>query len=190
MPRVQHVHHERDAHGAAGRSDAARPITGQRGAEVLVRHAREFSDGRVAPSRIPVAGQVCEIDRPAAGTARPAVYPDPIQIRQAGLAWRRARPRERCPRQRVDERRLSDIRPTDERDVRDSIFRNRVAADRTDDEPRVDDFQCDTAVESAATGLSTAGGVKIHSRPQYHGAYVAIWTMLPKSQSSRYSSDG
>jgi phosphate transport system permease protein len=28
-------------------------------------------------------------------------------------------------------------------------------------------------------GLSTAGGVKIHSRPQYHGAYVAIWTMLP-----------
>src|SRR6187200_2293005 len=27
--------------------------------------------------------------------------------------------------------------------------------------------------------LASAGGVKVHSRPQYHGAYVAIWTMLP-----------
>jgi len=28
-------------------------------------------------------------------------------------------------------------------------------------------------------GLATPGGVKVHSRPQYHGAYVAIWAMLP-----------
>ncbi len=26
---------------------------------------------------------------------------------------------------------------------------------------------------------TTAGGVKVHSRPQYHGAYVAIWAMVP-----------
>lgn len=32
---------------------------------------------------------------------------------------------------------------------------------------------------SRSRGLATAGGVKIHSRPQYHGSYVAIWAMLP-----------
>jgi phosphate transport system permease protein len=28
-------------------------------------------------------------------------------------------------------------------------------------------------------GLATVNGVKVHSRPQYHGTYVAIWTMVP-----------
>lgn len=26
---------------------------------------------------------------------------------------------------------------------------------------------------------TTAGGINVHSRPQYHGSYVAIWAMLP-----------
>lgn len=28
-------------------------------------------------------------------------------------------------------------------------------------------------------GLATVNGVKVHSRPQYHGTYVAIWAMVP-----------
>lgn len=32
---------------------------------------------------------------------------------------------------------------------------------------------------SRSRGLATTNGVKVHSRPHYHGAYVAIWTMLP-----------
>ena len=32
---------------------------------------------------------------------------------------------------------------------------------------------------SRGRGLASANGVKVHSRPQYHGAYVAIWAMLP-----------
>ena len=27
--------------------------------------------------------------------------------------------------------------------------------------------------------LAMAGGVKVHSRPQYHASYVAIWTLVP-----------
>ncbi|MCR6669952.1 phosphate ABC transporter permease subunit PstC [Devosia ginsengisoli] len=32
---------------------------------------------------------------------------------------------------------------------------------------------------SRSRGLVTADGVKIHSRPQYHGSFVAIWAMVP-----------
>ncbi|RYE52822.1 MAG: phosphate ABC transporter permease subunit PstC, partial [Hyphomicrobiales bacterium] len=32
---------------------------------------------------------------------------------------------------------------------------------------------------SRSRGLATANGVKVHSRPQYHGSYVAIWAMIP-----------
>src|SRR5690606_18925662 len=32
---------------------------------------------------------------------------------------------------------------------------------------------------SRSRGLVTAHGVKIHSRPQYHGSFVAIWAMVP-----------
>jgi phosphate transport system permease protein len=32
---------------------------------------------------------------------------------------------------------------------------------------------------SRSRGLATADGVKVHSRSQYHGSYVAIWAMLP-----------
>ncbi|SEQ04326.1 phosphate ABC transporter membrane protein 1, PhoT family [Devosia sp. YR412] len=32
---------------------------------------------------------------------------------------------------------------------------------------------------SRSRNLVTAEGVKVHSRPQYHGSYVAIWAMLP-----------
>lgn len=32
---------------------------------------------------------------------------------------------------------------------------------------------------SKSRGLVTANGVKVHSRPQYHGAYTAIWAMVP-----------
>jgi phosphate transport system permease protein len=32
---------------------------------------------------------------------------------------------------------------------------------------------------SRSRALATTNGVKVHSRPQYHAAYVAIWTMLP-----------
>ena len=32
---------------------------------------------------------------------------------------------------------------------------------------------------SRSRGLATTSGVKVHSRSQYHGAYVAIWAMLP-----------
>ena len=32
---------------------------------------------------------------------------------------------------------------------------------------------------SRSRNLATANGVKVHSRPQYHGSLVAIWTMLP-----------
>lgn len=32
---------------------------------------------------------------------------------------------------------------------------------------------------SRSRGLATADGVKVHSRPQYHGSYVAIWTLVP-----------
>ena len=31
---------------------------------------------------------------------------------------------------------------------------------------------------SRARGLATADGVKVHSRPTYHGAYVAIWALV------------
>ena len=32
---------------------------------------------------------------------------------------------------------------------------------------------------SKSRALVTADGVKVHSRPQYHASYVAIWTMIP-----------
>ncbi|MDB5622188.1 MAG: pstC [Devosia sp.] len=32
---------------------------------------------------------------------------------------------------------------------------------------------------SRSRALATVGGPKVHSRPQYHGSYVAIWTMMP-----------
>ncbi|MBU1304019.1 MAG: phosphate ABC transporter permease subunit PstC [Alphaproteobacteria bacterium] len=32
---------------------------------------------------------------------------------------------------------------------------------------------------SRSRGLVTSAGVKVHSRPQYHGSYVAIWALLP-----------
>ena len=32
---------------------------------------------------------------------------------------------------------------------------------------------------SRSRGLATADGVKVHSRPQYHGSYVAIWALVP-----------
>ncbi len=32
---------------------------------------------------------------------------------------------------------------------------------------------------SKSRGLATANGVKVHSRPQYHGSYSALWTMIP-----------
>lgn len=32
---------------------------------------------------------------------------------------------------------------------------------------------------SRSRNLVTASGVNVHSRPQYHGSYVAIWAMLP-----------
>jgi phosphate transport system permease protein len=32
---------------------------------------------------------------------------------------------------------------------------------------------------SRSRGLAIANGVKIHSRPQYHGSYVAIWALIP-----------
>ena len=32
---------------------------------------------------------------------------------------------------------------------------------------------------SKSRALATAGGVKVHSRPQYHGSFSAIWTMVP-----------
>ena len=32
---------------------------------------------------------------------------------------------------------------------------------------------------SRSRNLATANGVKVHSRPQYHGSYVAIWTLVP-----------
>jgi len=32
---------------------------------------------------------------------------------------------------------------------------------------------------SRSRALATANGVKVHSRPQYHGSYVAIWAMIP-----------
>ena len=32
---------------------------------------------------------------------------------------------------------------------------------------------------SRSRQLAAAEGIKVHSRPQYHGSYVAIWTMVP-----------
>jgi len=32
---------------------------------------------------------------------------------------------------------------------------------------------------SKSRNLATASGVKVHSRPQYHGSYSVIWTMIP-----------
>lgn len=32
---------------------------------------------------------------------------------------------------------------------------------------------------SKSRALVTAAGVKVHSRPQYHGSFVAVWAMLP-----------
>ncbi|WP_172123713.1 MULTISPECIES: phosphate ABC transporter permease subunit PstC [unclassified Devosia] len=32
---------------------------------------------------------------------------------------------------------------------------------------------------SRSRALATTSGQKVHSRPQYHGAYTAIWTMIP-----------
>jgi len=32
---------------------------------------------------------------------------------------------------------------------------------------------------SRSRALVTTGGQKVHSRPQYHGAYTALWTMIP-----------
>lgn len=32
---------------------------------------------------------------------------------------------------------------------------------------------------SKSRNLATANGVKVHSRPQYHGSYVAIWALVP-----------
>ena len=32
---------------------------------------------------------------------------------------------------------------------------------------------------SRSRALATQSGVKVHSRPQYHGSYVAIWAMIP-----------
>jgi phosphate transport system permease protein len=32
---------------------------------------------------------------------------------------------------------------------------------------------------SRSRALATTSGVKVHSRPQYHGSYVAIWTLIP-----------
>jgi phosphate transport system permease protein len=32
---------------------------------------------------------------------------------------------------------------------------------------------------SRSRSLATADGVKVHSRPQYHGSYVAIWALVP-----------
>nr|WP_295891136.1 phosphate ABC transporter permease subunit PstC [uncultured Devosia sp.] len=32
---------------------------------------------------------------------------------------------------------------------------------------------------SRSRGLATSDGVKVHSRPQYHGSYVAIWALVP-----------
>lgn len=32
---------------------------------------------------------------------------------------------------------------------------------------------------SRARGLATADGVKVHSRPAYHGAFVALWALVP-----------
>ncbi|MBD8064071.1 phosphate ABC transporter permease subunit PstC [Devosia sp. PTR5] len=32
---------------------------------------------------------------------------------------------------------------------------------------------------SRGRGLATVGGTRVHSRPQYHGSFVAVWTMIP-----------
>ena len=32
---------------------------------------------------------------------------------------------------------------------------------------------------SRSRALATPDGVKVHSRPQYHGSFVAIWAMVP-----------
>ena len=32
---------------------------------------------------------------------------------------------------------------------------------------------------SRSRALTTTNGVKVHSRPQYHGSYVAIWALVP-----------
>ena len=32
---------------------------------------------------------------------------------------------------------------------------------------------------SRSRALATSNGVKVHSRPQYHGSFVAIWAMVP-----------
>ena len=32
---------------------------------------------------------------------------------------------------------------------------------------------------SKSRSLASANGVKVHSRPQYHGALVAIWALVP-----------
>jgi hypothetical protein len=143
MPRVHDVDDERDA---------------RRAGEIRLRHPREFIDGLRAAPGVAVAGQIGEIYRPPAGTARTAFRGDPIQVRQAGLARRRTRPRELRARQRVDERRLADVRAADERDVRETVFRDRVGVRGARDELRVEDLQCDTDGCSPVTAaVSTAG---------------------------------
>ena len=70
------------------------------------------------------AGPRC---RRTTGRARPRrPRRDPIEVREPGLARRRAGARDLRPAQRVDQARLPDIRPAGHRDLREPVVRDAV----------------------------------------------------------------
>src|SRR5262249_16306293 len=77
-----------------------------------------------AAARVAVPREIDEIHAPPARSAGPGFERDPVDVRQACLAGRRARPRDLRTRQRVDETRFSDVRAADERNLRQAVARH------------------------------------------------------------------
>ena len=91
--------------------------------EVRFRHRPQFVRRLRAAPRVAVARQVHEVQGPPPRAPRASLEPDPIEVRQPGLAGRRARARDLRPAQRVDQGRLADIRPAGQRDLRETVVR-------------------------------------------------------------------
>jgi len=121
MPRVDQVE---DAGNASTRR------------EVRLGDRPQLRDRLTAASRIAVTRQIGEMDAPASGASAASIELEAVQVRQPGLAGRRARARQGALLgERIDERRLPDVRSAHERDVRHIVARYTVRGRCTRDEP-------------------------------------------------------
>lgn len=99
-----------------------------RGPEILRRQLVERLAGRLSAAGVAVARQIHQVERRLSFTLHAE------EVRETGLAGRRAGPGQRTPQQRVDEARLANVRAPDHGQLGHPLARKTGRAGRARDE--------------------------------------------------------